>query len=189
MRQGLIFFIRSRKRLRRRSRRSRRKISPLRTKPKGEMFSSVGCNRTPIFRSKRSFARLDAFRGKVGFGGPSRISVFCASRRHNCVLPAMSDLAGGASGGQTSQIRAQNAPGRNLSRRTALLKSTKTAYFLLAHRYGSIRIHTDQYGSVRIDTDQYGSMRISTDQYGSIRIDRDQSSPCVLRAPRAPPVA
>ena len=125
MRQGLIFFIRSRKRLRRRSRRSRRKISPLRTKPKGEMFSSVGCNRTPIFRSKRSFARLDAFRGKVGFGGPSRISVFCASRRHNCVLPAMSDLAGGASGGQTSQIRAQNVPGRHLSRRTPLLKSAK----------------------------------------------------------------
>ncbi len=134
MRQGLIFFIRSRKRLRRRSRRSRRKISPLRTKPKGEMFSSVGCNRTPIFRSKRSFARLDAFRGKVSFGGPSRIFVFCASRRHICVLPVRSDLAGGDPGGQTSQIRAQNAPGRHLSRRTALLKSAKTARSLVAFR-------------------------------------------------------
>ena len=74
------FFIRSRKRLRRRSRRSRRKISPLRTKPKGEMFSSAGCNRTPIFRSKGSLARLDAFGGKVGFPGPHAFS---------CVAPAV----------------------------------------------------------------------------------------------------
>jgi hypothetical protein len=51
--------------------------------------------------------------------------VLCASRRHICVLSVRSDIADGASGGQTSQIRAQNAPGRNLSRRTAHSKSTK----------------------------------------------------------------
>ncbi len=51
--------------------------------------------------------------------------MLCASRRHICVLSVRSDIADGASGGQTSQIRAQNAPGRNLSRRTAHSKSTK----------------------------------------------------------------
>jgi len=59
------------------------------------------------------------------FSGPSCVFVFCASRRHICVLPVRSDLAGGTSGGQTSQIRAQNVPGRHLSRRTPLLKSAK----------------------------------------------------------------
>ena len=51
--------------------------------------------------------------------------MLCASRRHICVLSVRSDIADGASGGQTSQIRAQNAPGRNLSRRIAHSKSTK----------------------------------------------------------------
>ncbi len=51
--------------------------------------------------------------------------MLCASRRHICVLSVRSDIADGASGGQTSQLRAQNAPGRNLSRRTAHSKSTK----------------------------------------------------------------
>ena len=40
------------------------------------MFSSAGCNPTPIFRSKGSLARLDAFGGKVSFPGPRAFSCF-----------------------------------------------------------------------------------------------------------------
>ncbi len=44
--------------------------------PKGEMFSSASRSWSPIFRSKGSLARLDAFKGKVSFPGPRVFSCF-----------------------------------------------------------------------------------------------------------------
>ena len=52
------------------------KLPPFGCSPEGEMFPSAGRSRTPIFRSKRSFARLDAFKGKVSFPGPRVFACF-----------------------------------------------------------------------------------------------------------------
>ena len=97
------------------------------------MFSSASRSWSPIFRSKGSLARLDAFKGKVSFPGPRAFSCFAPAVATFVFYQLGATSRTGPPGGQTSQIRARNAPGRHLSRRTALLKSAKNAAIFSAH--------------------------------------------------------